>query len=111
MEIVTPGVRGGLRLAKLVSGLGGKRLIRVTDDGCGMAPEELEKIFDPFFSTKSQGTGLGLAVSYGIIKNHRGTIKAYSEPGQGTRFVVELPITNQKITEKAFDEIQAYSSH
>lgn len=83
----------------------------ISDDGCGMTPDELEKIFEPFFSTKSQGTGLGLAVSYGIIKNHQGTIKAYSESGRGTRFVVELPITTDIKTEKEFDEIQAYPGH
>jgi len=83
----------------------------VSDDGCGMAPEALEKIFDPFFSTKSQGTGLGLAVSYGIVKNHQGTIKAYSEPGRGTRFVVELPITSGTIAKKALNEIPAYSDN
>jgi len=83
----------------------------VSDDGCGMASEALEKIFDPFFSTKSQGTGLGLAVSYGIVKNHQGTIKAYSEPGRGTRFVVELPITSGTIAKKALNEIPAYSDN
>ena len=83
----------------------------ISDNGCGMAPDELEKIFDPFFSTKSQGTGLGLAVSYGIIKNHQGIIQAYSEPGKGTLFVVELPITIGVNEEKEIDEIQAYPSH
>jgi len=83
----------------------------ISDQGCGMAPEALEKIFDPFFSTKSQGTGLGLAVSYGIVKNHQGTIKAYSEPGRGTRFVVELPITSGTNAKKALNEIPAYSGH
>ncbi len=85
--------------------------ITISDNGCGMSPDELEKIFDPFFSTKSQGTGLGLAVSYGIVQNHQGTIKAYSEPGRGSRFVVELPITTETTTEKELNETQAYSDH
>lgn len=85
--------------------------ISISDHGCGIAPEILDKIFEPFFSTKSQGTGLGLAVSYGIVKNHQGTIKAYSEPGQGTRFVVEFPIPDDVPIEKEFDEIQTHSGH
>ena len=83
----------------------------ISDDGCGMSPDELENIFDPFFSTKAQGTGLGLSVSYGIVKNHEGTIKAYSEPGRGTHFVVELPIATGIRAKKDFDETQAYTGH
>ena len=85
--------------------------ITISDNGCGMSSDELEKIFDPFFSTKSQGTGLGLAVSYGIVQNHQGTIKAYSELGRGSRFVVDLPITPETTIEKEFDDIQAHSGH
>ncbi len=66
--------------------------IEITDSGCGIAQEQIDKIFDPFFSTKSKGTGLGLAVSYGIIKSHEGNIKAYSRPGEGTRFTITLPL-------------------
>jgi len=66
--------------------------VEVTDNGCGITPDNIQKIFDPFFSTKANGTGLGLAVSYGIIKNHEGDIQAYSQLGKGTRFVIETPI-------------------
>ncbi len=66
--------------------------IEITDSGCGIAQEQIDKIFDPFFSTKSKGTGLGLAVSYGIIKSHEGNIKAYSQPEEGTRFTITLPL-------------------
>lgn len=65
--------------------------VEVEDTGCGISGEALSKIFEPFFSTKSKGTGLGLAVSYGIIKNHYGDIKAFSSPGKGARFVLEIP--------------------
>jgi two-component system, NtrC family, sensor kinase len=72
------------------------RLIQISfqDSGCGIPPEILQKIFDPFFTTKSigMGTGLGLAVSYGIIKDHSGEIRAESTPGEGSRFIVDLPI-------------------
>lgn len=67
--------------------------ITVKDTGKGIAPEYLPHIFDPFFSTKGEGgTGLGLSVSYGIIKNHGGEIRVESKVGVGTTFTVELPI-------------------
>ena len=66
--------------------------MEVADNGCGIAAENLKRIFEPFFSTKGDGTGLGLAVSYGIVENHRGNIRIISEPDQGARFVVEFPI-------------------
>ena len=67
--------------------------IRVEDTGCGIAPEDLPHIFEPFFSSKgNRGTGLGLAVTWGIIESHEGTIDVQSEPGQGTRFTVRLPL-------------------
>ncbi len=67
-------------------------VIEVIDTGCGIPPENLSKIFEPFFSTKPKGTGLGLAVSYGIVQKHGGNIYAQSTLGEGSRFVVELPI-------------------
>jgi len=66
--------------------------IDISDTGCGIPPEHLSKIFEPFFSTKPKGTGLGLAVTYGIVRKHGGNISASSLPGKGTQFVVELPI-------------------
>lgn len=71
--------------------------IEIEDNGCGIPHENVENIFDPFFSTKSNGTGLGLSVSYGIIQSHHGEIKVFSEGGQGTRFTIELPIRLDKI--------------
>ena len=64
------------------------------DAGCGISPENMRKIFDPFFTTKEAGagTGLGLALSYGIIRDHDGTINAESEVDKGTEFVVYLPV-------------------
>ena len=68
--------------------------VRVTDTGCGINPDHLGKIFDAFFTTKKEvsGVGLGLFVSYGIVQQHGGDIHASSEPGRGTTFTVELPI-------------------
>jgi len=69
--------------------------IEVADDGCGIDPAIQGKVFDPFFTTKpvGQGTGLGLSMSYGIIKDHGGSIDFESEPGQGTRFVLVVPFS------------------
>ncbi len=71
--------------------------IRIADTGSGISREDLPKIFEPFFSTKGQkGTGLGLAVIWGIIDNHNGTINVESEEGKGTTFTIRLPISQQK---------------
>ena len=71
--------------------------IKISDTGCGISKDDLPKIFEPFFSTKGQkGTGLGLAVIWGIIDNHNGTISVESEEGMGTTFVVRLPLMQQK---------------
>ena len=71
--------------------------IKVKDTGSGISNEDLPKIFDPFFSTKGQkGNGLGLAVIWGIIDNHNGTINVESEVGKGTAFIIRLPLLPQR---------------
>lgn len=69
----------------------------VQDTGCGIAPEILHRIFDPFFTTKpvGVGTGLGLSVSYGIVRDHDGEIRVDTSPGKGSTFVVELPMESE----------------
>jgi signal transduction histidine kinase len=70
--------------------------VEVEDSGMGIAPEMLAHIFDPFFTTKgASGTGLGLFVSYGIVKNHNGDLKVRSELGAGTCFTMEFPLYRQ----------------
>jgi CheY-like chemotaxis protein len=67
-------------------------VVYITDTGTGMTPEVKQRLFDPFFSTKGKaGTGMGLAVSFGIIRRHEGSIEVDSEPGRGTTFKISLP--------------------
>ena len=69
----------------------------VADTGAGMPPEVVDRIFEPFYTTKGEkGTGLGLSASHGIITRHKGQIMVVSEPGLGTRFEVRLPIYEAK---------------
>ena len=65
----------------------------------GISPDHLPRIYDPFFTTKASGsgTGLGLAVSYGIIHEHSGKISAASRPGLGTRFDLEFPVLRKAV--------------
>jgi PAS domain S-box-containing protein len=73
--------------------------VNISDSGAGIAPEHINRIYDPFFTTKnvpregqSRGTGLGLSVTYGIIQEHAGKIRVDSQPGQGTTFQLEFPM-------------------
>src|SRR5205814_9303527 len=70
--------------------------LRFADTGTGMKEEVRERVFEPFYTTKGvHGTGLGLAVSYGIIERHQGLISVESKPGQGTTFYIDLPHVEQ----------------
>ncbi len=73
-------------------------VIKVSDTGIGIEPDHLSKIFDPFFTTKAvgSGTGLGMAVSYGIVQEHSGTINVESEVGKGTTFILTFPLAQKQ---------------
>ena len=69
----------------------GKVLIEVADTGSGLTPKECERIFTPYYTSKQHGTGLGLAIVQSVVSDHGGRVRAESEPGRGTTFVIELP--------------------
>lgn len=83
-----------IRLRKSEKGV----IIEFEDTGCGMKQEQLEKIFDPFYTTKpvGEGSGLGMSIGYKVIQNHNGTIFVESTEGKGTKFTIELPLKMKK---------------
>jgi len=83
LMITTEGDRRGIRL-------------HVTDTGTGIAPEDLDKIFQPYYSTRSGGTGLGLPTVRRIVTEHRGRIDVQSDPGRGTRFTIQFPAAEEQ---------------
>jgi signal transduction histidine kinase len=92
---------GSLRVATETNGRVG---VLIADTGSGIAPEHMQRIYDPFFTTKNangegqrRGTGLGLAVTYGIIQEHAGRIQVESAVGQGTTFHLEFPAARKPL--------------
>ena len=88
--------QGGLLGISLANGCGGEVILSISDTGTGIMAENEARIFDPFFTTKpaGKGTGLGLAVSYGIVRDHRGEIRVNSSLGKGSTFSIVLPVEN-----------------
>jgi two-component system, NtrC family, sensor kinase len=96
------GDQGLIRIRTRKDSTASRAVIEVSDNGCGIQKKDIPRIFDPFFTTKptGEGTGLGLSVSYGIIRNHGGDIFAESQEGRGATFTVELPIPPQPDNER-----------
>lgn len=82
---------------------GNKCIIEIKDNGKGMDEEALQKLFEPYFTSKPKGNGLGLTNTQNIILNHRGKISVYSKPGKGTLFVIALDISQKAIADMAND--------
>jgi signal transduction histidine kinase len=90
------GKTGSIKLSSEFDPEAGQITVKVADTGHGIDKEHLPRIFDPFFTTKpiGEGTGLGLSVSYGIIKNHGGDILVETRPDKGSIFTVVLPVVS-----------------
>ena len=91
------GKKGTLSISTGFNPVEGQVMIKIADTGHGIEKKNLARIFDPFFTTKptGEGTGLGLSVSYGIIKNHGGDILVESKVGKGSTFTILLPLVAQ----------------
>jgi signal transduction histidine kinase len=81
---------GGGVLTVRTQNLDSKVALEVSDSGAGLTPEECERLFTPYYTTKQHGTGLGLAIVQSVVSDHKGTITVHSEPGQGATFRIEL---------------------
>jgi two-component system sensor histidine kinase HydH len=107
--------KGQIRVETRMDAHQGLEIVDITDDGCGIAPEDAGKLFEPFYSTKRTGTGLGLAVSYGIVRNHEGQILVASQLNEGTRITIELPLGRPmppvSETKETRDGTAAHSHH
>ena len=78
--------------------------ILISDTGNGIPPEALEKIFVPFFTTKTQGTGLGLPICKRLMEQNGGTLSVESRLGEGTKFTIELPATDRQLMNAKEDD-------
>ncbi|MCX6831795.1 MAG: ATP-binding protein, partial [candidate division Zixibacteria bacterium] len=86
---------GGTIEVRLERALDNSAIISVRDRGEGMTKEEVDRVFEPFYTSKSSGTGLGLAIAQSIVTKHEGKIEVDSEPRRGTTFRVTLPLTGE----------------
>jgi len=91
--------KGELSITTHCSSENGKITVFFKDTGVGIPDENLSKLFEPFFTTKKRGkgVGLGLSLAYGIIQEHDGSINVQSEKGNGTTFVIEIPLKHESI--------------
>jgi two-component system NtrC family sensor kinase len=90
---------GKLELETSMKHEGRQIAVRISDTGCGIPRSDLNRIFEPFYTSKNEGTGLGLSLTYGIVKGHGGDIEVNSEEGRGTTFVISLPVSQCGIAE------------
>ena len=90
--------KGSLTLKTYHDSMNNQVVIECTDTGCGIPEKHMDRLFEPFYTTKEvgKGTGLGLAVSYGIVTRHGGTITVDSKAGKGATFTIKLPVENEK---------------
>jgi signal transduction histidine kinase len=92
LEATSPGGRIKVTIARGEGAAAGKVRVRISDNGCGIPEKDWENIFEPFYTTKSSGIGLGLAVSRRIVEQHKGTIRVVRKRGPGTAFEILIPV-------------------
>jgi signal transduction histidine kinase len=73
-------------------------LIEVSDEGTGLTREECDRLFTPYYTSKAHGTGLGLAIVQSIVSDHGGRISVKSQPGEGSTFIIELPVRRELLS-------------
>jgi two-component system sensor histidine kinase HydH len=95
---------GGMLSVKSTHGKNGEIKVEITDTGKGIDLDDVNKVFDPYFTTKSKGTGLGLAIVHKIVEAHHGEIKIRSTPGKGTVFTLLIPLKPNKKSERGEHE-------
>ncbi|HAR36578.1 MAG TPA: hypothetical protein DCR87_06725, partial [Acidobacteria bacterium] len=84
-------IKGKGRIEINLKEAGQELVVEIKDNGCGIQPEMVDRIFEPYFSTKEKGTGLGLAICKRIVEEHEGSIRLESQQGKGTRVIITLP--------------------
>jgi two-component system nitrogen regulation sensor histidine kinase NtrY len=107
--VTAVGGQGEIKLATAYDRARGTVTLEITDDGCGLAPEIRTKIFEPYFSTKENGTGLGLTIVSQIIEDHRGYIRAWPNEPKGSRFTIEFPVSANAVVIDEFAQKAAQS--
>ena len=107
--VTAVGGQGEIKLATAYDRARGIVTLEITDDGCGLAPEIRTKIFEPYFSTKENGTGLGLTIVSQIIEDHRGYIRAWPNEPNGSRFTIEFPVSANAVVIDEFAQKAAQS--
>ena len=107
--VTAVGGQGEIKLATAYDRARGIVTLEITDDGCGLAPEIRTKIFEPYFSTKENGTGLGLTIVSQIIEDHRGYIRAWPNEPKGSRFTIEFPVSANAVVIDEFAQKAAQS--
>jgi signal transduction histidine kinase len=88
---------GGNIVIKLSSEAGERARVEIVDTGKGIAPEDISKVFEPYYSTKDTGTGLGLAIVRKAVEDHGGTVSVSSKQGSGTTFTIILPVNPETV--------------
>lgn len=87
-----------------------KVIVTISDTGIGMTPDQVQRLGEPYFSTKEKGTGLGMMVVFGIVRSMNGKLHVFSQVGKGTQFKIEFPLEQSIMGERSFSPSHLLSS-